>query len=299
MTQTGAVIDVVRSQSGAHQLLEEFKTGEALEKFKPLYEKHGSTNKAVREAYLLALVEEDSKELFVETQRILDDEEVDDAMAYLCRHTLLQTTFSVNLTCLIPTSNPEVGQPLRATLFDLCRYFLDFRFTVTTKRFEHELHELETRMHILAGLALIADQLDKVIRLIRAAASRKDARERLMKGFRLDAVQADAILDIRLYQLARLEVDKIQNERQEKEKRTTVLRSLLGSKDKRWAVIRGELQEIGKKYGDRRRTALRSGKQLSYDPEAYILHEEATVILSRDGWIKRGLPTDQFLPPDQ
>ena len=209
------------------------------------------------------------------------------AMAYLCRHTLLQTTFSVNLTCLIPTSNPEVGQPLRATLFDLCRYFLDFRFTVATKRFEHELHELETRLHILVGLALIADQLDKVIRLIRAAASRKDAGAKLMRGFRLDVVQADAILDIRLYQLARLEVDKIQHERQEKEKRTTALRSLLGSKEKRWAVIREELQGIGKKYGDRRRTALRSGEQLSYDPEAYILHEEATVILSRDGWIKR------------
>ena len=209
------------------------------------------------------------------------------AMAYLCRHTTLQTSFSINLTCLIPTSNPEVGQPLRATLSDLCRHFLDFRFEVITKRFEHELQELETRLHILAGLALIADQLDKVIRLIRNAVSRKDAREKLMKSFRLDEVQADAILDIRLYQLARLEVEKIQNERQEKEKRAKELRALLGSKKKRWAVIRDELEELGKQYGDRRRTALRSGEQLAYDPEAYIVHEEATVVLSRDGWIKR------------
>ena len=209
------------------------------------------------------------------------------AMAYLCRHTPLQTSFSINLTCLIPTGNPEVGQPLRATLSDLCRHFLDFRFEVVTKRFEHELDELETRLHILAGLALIADQLDTVIRLIRRAASRKDARERLQQSFQLTEVQADAILDIRLYQLARLEVEKIQTERREKESRARELRRLLRSKSQRWAVIRDELEALGKQYGDRRRTALRSGEQLNYDPDAYIVHEEATVVLSRDGWIKR------------
>lgn len=209
------------------------------------------------------------------------------AMAYLCRHTLLQTSFSINLTCLVPTGNPEVGQPLRATLSDLCRHFLDFRFEVVTKRLEHELDELETRLHILAGLALIADQLDTVIRLIRSAASRKDAREKLQQSFQLTEVQADAILDIRLYQLARLEVEKIQTERREKDARAQELRRLLRSKSRRWAVIRDELEALGKQYGDRRRTALRSGEQLNYDPDAYIVHEEATVVLSRDGWIKR------------
>lgn len=209
------------------------------------------------------------------------------AMAYVCRHTPLQTSFSINLTCLVPTGNPEIGQPLRATLFDLCRHFLDFRFEVVTKRFEHELDELETRLHILAGLALIADQLDTVIRLIRQAASRKDAREKLQQGFQLTEVQADAILDIRLYQLARLEVEKIQTERREKEARARELRRLLSSKSRRWTVIRDELEALGKQYGDRRRTALRSGEQLNYDPDAYILHEEATVVLSRDGWVKR------------
>ena len=209
------------------------------------------------------------------------------AMAYLCRHTTLQTSFSVNLTCLIPTGNPEVGQPRRATLSDLCRHFLDFRFEVVTKRFEHELSELETRLHILAGLALIADRLDTVIRLIRNATSRKDAREKLRQSFQLDETQADAILDIRLYQLARLEVEKIQTERQEKETRAQELRRLLSSESQRWTVIRDELEALGKQYGDRRRTALRAGEQLNYDPDAYIVHEEATVVLSRDGWIKR------------
>ncbi|HEV8715882.1 MAG TPA: DNA gyrase subunit A, partial [Candidatus Binatia bacterium] len=209
------------------------------------------------------------------------------AMAYLCKHTSLQTSFPVNLTCLIPTSNPLVGQPAKVTLRDLCRHFLDFRLTVITKRLEHELSELEARLHILAGLALIANSLDQVIRIIRNAASRKEAREQLMGRFRLDEDQAEAILEIRLYQLARLEVEKIHNEQTEKEKRAREIRTLLGNEKKRWSVIREELLELGKRYGDKRRTALRSGEELTYDPEAYIVHEEATVVLSRDGWIKR------------
>jgi len=209
------------------------------------------------------------------------------AMAYLCKHTPLQISFPINLTCLVPTSNPLVGQPMKATLRDLCRHFLDFRLEVVTKRLEHELQELEARLHILAGLALIAGSLDQVIRIIRSAASRKDAREKLMASFRLDEAQAEAILETRLYQLARLEVEKIQNEQTEKEKRAKELRALLGSEKKRWALIRDELVELNKRYGDRRRTALRAGEELTYDPEAYIVHEDATVVLSRDGWIKR------------
>jgi DNA gyrase subunit A len=209
------------------------------------------------------------------------------AMAYLCKHTPLQMSVPVNLTCLVPTSNEYVGQPARVTLRDLCRHFLDFRLEVVTKRFEHELQEVEARLHILAGLALIADSLDQVIKIIRNSSSRKEAREKLMSAFRLDEEQTEAILETRLYQLARLEVDKINNEQAEKEKRAKELRSLLNDKKKRWAVIRGELLELGKRYGDKRRTALRAGEELTYDPEAYIVHEEATVVLSRDGWIKR------------
>ncbi|MBM4258132.1 MAG: DNA topoisomerase IV subunit A [Deltaproteobacteria bacterium] len=208
-------------------------------------------------------------------------------MAYLCKHTSLQITVPVNLTCLVPTSNPLVGQPAKATLRDLCRHFLDFRLEVVTKRLEFELRELEDRLHILAGLALIAGSLDQVIRIIRNSASRKDARDKLMSTFKLDEVQAEAILETRLYQLARLEVEKIQNEQNEKEKRAKEIRTLLANEKKRWAIIRDELQELSKRYGDRRRTALRAGEELTYDPEAYIVHEEATVVLSRDGWIKR------------
>src|SRR5256712_10156226 len=209
------------------------------------------------------------------------------AMAYLYKHTALQTNFNVNLTCLLPTANPAVGQPARVTLRDLCRQFLDFRLLVVTRRLEHEQRQLEARLHILDALARIYDDLDRAIRIIRKAESRADAARHLMAAFELDQVQADAILDIRLYQLARLEIEKIRSERAEKKKRLKEIEALLARPRERWKMIRAELAALGEKYGDRRRTQLAVGEELAYDPEAYILHEDATVILSRDGWLKR------------
>jgi DNA gyrase subunit A len=208
-------------------------------------------------------------------------------MAYLFRHTSLQISFPVNLTCLVPTANPLVGQPARITLKEMCRHFLDFRMEVVSKQLEHQLQELENRLHILKGLELIANRLDQVIRLIRSAAARKEAREKLIESFQLDEVQAEAILETRLYQLARLELDKVEEEQADKEKQAKELRQLLADSQKRWRLIREELLALKQHYGDRRRTSLTAGEELSYDPEAYIVHEEATVILSRDGWIKR------------
>jgi DNA gyrase subunit A len=209
------------------------------------------------------------------------------AMAYLYKHTSLQTNFNVNLTCLLPASNPAVGQPARVTLRDLCRQFLDFRMVVGTRRLEHEKRTLEERLHILAALVKIYDDLDRAIRIIRKAESRADARQQLMKAFALDEVQADAILEIRLYQLARLEIEKIRAEQAEKRKRVREIDALLKSPKARWKLIREEIEQLGERYGDARRTRFAAGDELAYDPEAYIVHEEAVVLLSRDGWIKR------------
>jgi DNA gyrase subunit A len=209
------------------------------------------------------------------------------AMAYLYKHTGLQTNFNVNLTCLLPTGNPAVGQPARVTLRDLCRQFLDFRMLVVTRRLEHEKRQLEARLHILDALAKIYDDLDRAIRIIRKAESRADAAKQLIAAFKLDQVQADAILEIRLYQLARLEIEKIRAERAEKKERLAEIERLLARPRERWKMIRQELVALGEKYGDKRRTALSAGDELAYDPEAYIVHEDATVVLSRDGWLKR------------
>src|SRR5215813_4296700 len=209
------------------------------------------------------------------------------AMAYVYKHSALQTNFHVNLTCLLPASNPAVGQPARVTLRDLCRQFLDFRMVVVTRRLEHEKRQLQARLHILVALAKIYDDLDKAIRIIRKAESRADAAKGLMDAFKLDQVQADAILEIRLYQLARLEIEKIRAELAEKRKRLKEVEALLAKPKERWKLIRAEIEKIGEKYGDKRRSSFAAGEELEYDPEAYIVHEDATVVLSRDGWLKR------------
>jgi len=209
------------------------------------------------------------------------------AMAYLFKHTALQTSFNVNLTCLLPTANPAVGQPARVTLRDLCRHFLDFRLEVVTRRLEHEQRRLTERLHVLDALARLADDLDRAIRLIRKAESRTAAAAALRQAFALDEVQANAILEIRLYQLARLELEKIRVERAEKQRRLGEIASLLRSPKARWKVVREELAALAARHGDRRRTKIGGGEELAYDPEAYIVTEDATVVLSRDGWIKR------------
>jgi len=105
----------------------------------------------------------------------------------------------------------------------------------------------------------------------------------------LDEEQVDAILELRLYQLARLEIDKIRSEREEKQKRLAEVERLLKKPAERWKLIRGEITDIKNKYGDKRRTVVSASgrEELAYDPNAYIVHEEATVLLSRDGWIRR------------
>ena len=211
----------------------------------------------------------------------------DAAMAYLYKHTGLQTNFNVNLTCLLPTTHAAVGQPARVTLRDLCRQFLDFRMDVVRRRLEHEKRQLEARLHILDALAKIYDDLDRAIRIIRKAESRSDAAKQLMAAFKLDQIQADAILEIRLYQLARLEIEKIREERAAKKARLKEIEALLARPKERWKLIRKELTDLDEKYGDARRTKISAGEELAYDPEAYIVHEEATVVLSRDGWVKR------------
>jgi DNA gyrase subunit A len=217
------------------------------------------------------------------------DASADAAMAYVFKHTDLQVSFYMNLTVLRPAEHTAVGQPGRASLKDLCRDFLDFRMIVVVRRLEHEREKLEARLHVLEGFATIYGALDRAIRLIRGAENRADATAKLMQAFSLDQVQVDAILELRLYQLARLEIARIQEERAEKRKRLGEVRRLLERPRERWKVIRSELIEIRDRYGDARRTKVfASGREdLAYDPDAYVVHEETTVLVSRDGWIRR------------
>ncbi|MFN7980402.1 MAG: DNA topoisomerase IV subunit A [Vicinamibacterales bacterium] len=210
-------------------------------------------------------------------------------MAYLFKHTPLQVNFAVNLTCLIPVEqNPEVGRPERLDLKQILWHFLHFRLEVVTKRLEHELAALAKRIHILEGFEKVFDALDEIIRMIRKSEGKADAAQAIMKRFELDAEQTDAILELKIYRLARLEILIIREELASKRTRAGEIRGLLNNEAGRWAMVRKELEEVMEKYGDKRRTAIASdSEEPEYSADDFIIEEDNVVIVSRDGWVKR------------
>ncbi len=215
------------------------------------------------------------------------DADADVVMAYLYKHTSLQENFAYNMTCLVPGADGTL-RPERLGLKELLRHFLDFRFATVRRRFEYDLEQLRKRIHILEGFRIIFDALDRAIRLIRESDGKADAAQKLMKAFRLDEVQADAILDAQLYRIAQLEIKKILDELKEKTAEANRIEGILRSTKRLWGIVRDELNEVGEKYGDRRRTRMASAEDTpDFDPEAYIVRENTNVVLTRDGWIKR------------
>ena len=208
-------------------------------------------------------------------------------MAYLFKNTPLQTNVAVNMTCLVPTENPEVGRPERAELREILWHFLHFRLDVVTARLEHELESLKARIHVLEGFEKVFDALDEIIRLIRKSDGKADAAEKIVRRFALDAEQADAILELKLYRLARLEILVIQNELADKRKRARQIASLLKDDNARWKVVRDEIGQIQKTYGDRRRTTIEAADEVAFTEDDFIVEEDNVVIVSRDGWVKR------------
>ena len=210
-------------------------------------------------------------------------------MAYLYKHTPIALSFHVNMTCLVPTQNREVAGPMRLNLRSILSEFLDFREEVVTRRFEFELAELKRRIHILQGFAILFDALDEAIRIIRKSDGKADAAGKIIKRFGLDEEQTDAILELKLYKLARLEIQIILDELAAKRARAKEIETILKDERKLWKVIRGELEEIAKRFADKRRTKVGGGggDEVEFQAEDFIVDEEVTVILSRDGWLKR------------
>ncbi|MDO8681266.1 MAG: DNA topoisomerase IV subunit A [Acidobacteriota bacterium] len=212
-------------------------------------------------------------------------------MAYLFKHTSLQTTFAVNMTCLVPTENAEAGRPERLDLKQMLWHFLHFRLEVVTNRLEHESEQLQRRIHILEGFEKVFDALDEIIKIIRKSDGKADSAEKIMTRFSLDAEQTDAILELKLYRLARLEILVIQTELGEKRKRAKQIGTLLKDEEGRWKLVRQELEEIQAKYGnpktDPRRSIIEEAEEVEYSADAFIVEEDNVVIVSRDGWVKR------------
>jgi DNA gyrase subunit A len=234
-------------------------------------------------------VSTDDVRIELELKRDADEKMV---MAYLCRHTPLQVNVNVNFTCLVPTENEEVGRPERLDLKQLLWYFLHFRLDVVTRRLEHELAALARRVHILEGFEQVFDALDEIIRIIRKSDGKADAAEKIMKRFELDAEQTDAILELKIYRLARLEILIIREELEEKRKRRREIQGLLKSEDKRWQIVRDEIEEIRKAYSDGKADARRTlvaaeAEAVELRPDDFIVDEDNVVIVSQDGWVKR------------
>jgi DNA gyrase subunit A len=212
----------------------------------------------------------------------------DAALAYLFKNTPLQTNFNVNMTCLLPAEGAEVAVPDRLDLKAMLLHFLDFRLEIVTRRLRHELDNLLRRIHILEGFAIVFDQLDEAIRIIRDSNGKPDAAPKLMDRFGLSDLQADAILETKLYRLGKLEIREILEELAAKRARAAEIEGLLADEPARWKIVRDELKAIASAYGDARRTRIDGpAAPVEYREEDYIVDEDAWVIITRDGWVKR------------
>jgi DNA gyrase subunit A len=231
-------------------------------------------------------VSTDDVRILLELKKDADEKMV---MAYLFKHTMLQTSFVVNLTCLEPTEgNVEVGRPKRMDLHEILWHFLHFRLEVVTRRLEHELEALKKRVHILEGFEKVFDALDEILRIVRKSEGKQDAADQIIARFALDAEQADAILELKIYRLARLEILIIRKELDERRRRMRQINTLLKDEQSRWDIVKVELEEIQKKYGDPRRSTIASDEgEAEYTAEDFIVLEDNVVVVSRDGWVKR------------
>jgi DNA gyrase subunit A len=239
--------------------------------------------------------------------QIKKDADIDKVMAYLFKHTALQTNFNVNLTCLVPTDKPDVCKPERLGLKEILWHFLHFRLEVVTKRLTHELEQLRKRIQTLKGFAFAFDILDDLIKIIRASEGKADAAARILKKYGvtphgprsvrddgLDPDQVEDILELKLYRLARLEINLITDELKEKNKRAKEIKALLDEEDAtgRWGIVRGEIEELAKTFGklpvNKRRTIIASAEnEIEYSAEDFIVAEDNMVLVTADGWVKR------------
>ena len=198
----------------------------------------------------------------------------------LYKYTPLQTSFSVNNIALVK------GRPEMLNVKDLIHHFVDHRHDVVIRRAKYELEDAQKRAHILEGLLIALDNLDAVIKLIRASTTVEEARTGLIQNFALSEIQARAILDLRLQKLTGLERDKIKDEFEEIMKLINYLNTLLGDESLRMELIKTELLEMKEKFGDKRRTEIIHSAE-DFNVEDLIANEEVVVTISHMGYIKR------------
>ena len=198
----------------------------------------------------------------------------------LFKYTALQSYFSVNNIALVK------GRPKLLNLKEMILHFVDHRHDVVVRRTKFDLRKAEERAHILEGLIIASDNIDKVIEIIKASSNADDAKSNLIKEFNLTEIQSKAIVEMRLRQLTGLEQDKLRNEHAELLKLISDLKDILENKDRRMSIIKDELLEVKEKHGDERRSRIEfSGGELSI--EDMIPDEKVVITISHAGYIKR------------
>ncbi len=204
----------------------------------------------------------------------------------LYKYTSLQTSFSVNNIALVN------GRPKMLNLKDLIRYFVEHRHEVVTRRTQYELEQAEKRAHILEGLIIASDNIDEVIKIIRASSTPEEARGKLIERFNLSDIQSRAIVEMRLRQLTGLEQDKLRSEYEEIMKQIAHLKEILSDVLLRMEIIKNELLEIKAKFGDERRSELVQNAE-EFNPEDFYADDEMVITISHLGYIKR-TPLTEF-----
>ena len=198
----------------------------------------------------------------------------------LYKYTSLQSSFSVNNIALVN------GRPMLLNLKEMIKYFVDHRHDVVVRRTKYDLKKAEERAHILDGLIIASDNIDKVIEIIKSSSNADNARENLIKEFSLSEIQAKAIVEMRLRQLTGLEQDKLRKEHAELLILIKDLKDILDNEDRRMQIIKDELIEIKERYGDERRSVIEfAGGELSI--EDMIPDEKVVITISHAGYIKR------------
>ncbi len=204
----------------------------------------------------------------------------------LFKMTALQSSFSVNCIALVK------GRPRLLTLKECVKYFVEHRHDVTIRRTKFDLKKAQERAHILEGLIIACDNIDEVVRIIRASKTPSDAQRNLEKRFDLDELQSKAIVDMRLAQLTGLRIDQLHEEFEELENLIAYLQSILDDPELCKKVMKDELQEVKEKYGDPRRTEIKYSSE-EFNPEDFYPNDPVVITVSHLGYIKR-TPLSEF-----
>ncbi len=221
--------------------------------------------------------------IYIEVKR---DSSPEIVLNQLYKHTPLQNTFSCNFIAL------DDGVPRQLNLKQMLERYRDHRVQVITRRTQFDLRKAEERMHIVEGLRIAVQNIDAVIKIIRKSKDTAEAREALMKQFKLSEIQSNAILDMRLAKLTSLEIDNLEKEHKELSDKIKDLQDILKRKERVLKIIVSELAELKERYGDKRRTGFaEEARELSMDE--LVEEETVAVIMTKQGFVKR-LPIDAF-----